>query len=116
MFIANKTVYYNEKTNQVENYLCHELSKNKLFSEFDFWMELLKERVELIAEVEINQEMKKRKDSIGKEDSTIINSAIGKFGKFFVKTPLTARGFLCMISERHFGRKGAVCDDAGDCA
>ena len=84
MFIANKTVYYNEKTNQVENYLCHELSKNKLFSEFDFWMELLKERVELVAQVEINQEIQKRKDSIGKEDNnTIINTAIGKIGKFF---------------------------------
>ena len=63
--------------------MCHELAKNKHFSDINFWTELLKERVELIAEVEINQEMQKRKDSIGKEDSTIINSAIGKFGKFF---------------------------------
>ena len=83
IFIANKTVYFNIATNKVENYLCHELAKNKHFSDINFWTELLKERVELIAEVEINQEMQKRKDSIGKEDSTIINSAIGKFGKFF---------------------------------
>ena len=84
MFIANKTVYYNIETNKVENYLCHELAKNKSFSDIDFWMNLLKEKVELIAEVEINQEIQKRKDSIGKEDNnTIINTAIGKIGKFF---------------------------------
>ena len=83
MFIANKTVYYNKSSDRIENYLCHELSKNKLFSDMNFWTELLKERIELIAEVEINQAMQKRKDSIGKEDNTIINTAIGKFGKFF---------------------------------
>ena len=83
MFIANKSVYYNKSSNRIENYLCHELSKNKLFSDMNFWTELLKERIELIAEVEINQAMQKRKDSIGKEDNTIINTAIGKFGKFF---------------------------------
>ena len=84
MFIANKTVYYNIETKKIENYLCHELAKNKSFSDIDFWMNLLKEKVELIAEVEINQEIQKRKDSIGKEDNnTIINTAIGKIGKFF---------------------------------
>ena len=84
MFIANKTVYYNIETNKVENYSCHQLAKNKSFSDIDFWMNLLKEKVELIAEVEINQEIQKRKDSIGKEDNnTIINTAIGKIGKFF---------------------------------
>ena len=83
LFIANKTIYYNQTTNQVENYLCHELSKNKLFSDINFWLQILKERVELIAEVEITQDMQKRKDSIGKEDNTLINTAFGKFGKIF---------------------------------
>ena len=82
IFIANKTAYYNNTTNNIENFLCHELSKNKEFAEINFWKDLLKERVELIAEVEIKQEMEKRKDSIGKEDDTIINVAIGKLGKF----------------------------------
>ena len=82
IFIANKTVYYNKTTNKIENYLCHEIAKNKNFSDIKFWAKLIEERVELIAEVEINQEMQKRKDSIGKEDSSI-SSAIGKFGKFF---------------------------------
>ena len=83
IFIANKTVYFNKTSNKIENYLCHEISKNKNFSDINFWTELLKERVELVAEVEINLEMQKRKDSIGKEDTTMFNSAIGKFGKFF---------------------------------
>ena len=82
IFMANKTVYYNNTTNNIENFLCYELSKNKEFSEINFWIELLKERVELIAEVEIKQEMEKRKDNLGKEDDNIINAAIGKLGKF----------------------------------
>ena len=45
IFIANKTVYFNTATNKVENYLCHELAKNKNFSDINFWTELLKERV-----------------------------------------------------------------------
>ena len=79
IFIANKTVYFNKATNKIENYLCNELAHNKVFSDINFWTELLKERIELIAEVEINQEIQKRKDSIGKED----NTTFGKFGKFF---------------------------------
>ena len=79
IFIANKTVYFNKATNKIENYLCNELAHNKVFSDINFWTELLKERIELIAEVEINQEIQKRKDSIGKED----NYTFGKFGKFF---------------------------------
>ena len=80
LFIANKTVYYNPTTEKIEKYLCQEIAKNKsaIFSDVDFWSELIKERVELIAQVEITNEMQKRKDSIGKEDSTL-----GKFGKFF---------------------------------
>ena len=64
IFIANKTAYYNNTTNNIENFLCHELSKNKEFAEINFWKDLLKERVELIAEVEIKQEMEKRKKMI----------------------------------------------------
>jgi hypothetical protein len=85
MFIANKTIYYNSKTNTIEHYLCYDMAKTKsnIFSDMNFWVKLLKERVELIAQVEITQEMQKRKDSIGKEDNTLIDSAINKFGKFF---------------------------------
>ena len=96
MFIANKTVYFNSESNNIEKYLCNELAakNSKVFLDIKFWIDLLKERIELIAEVEITQEMQKRKDSIGKEDNnnTTINSAVnmfnsamgklGKFGKF----------------------------------
>ena len=92
MFIANKTVYYNSSTNNIEKYLCNDLSsKNKkVFLNLNFWTDLLKERIELIAEVEITQEMQKRKDSIAKDTNNPMNNFVnifkkgklGNFGKF----------------------------------
>ena len=82
MFIANKTIYYNKEKNIVEFYLCNEMSNNKIFKNNDFWLELLNKRLNMISEVEITKEMEKRRNSIGKEDSTIVGQAIGKLGKF----------------------------------
>ena len=82
MFIANKSIYYNKEKNIVEFYLCNEMSNNKIFKNNDFWLELLNKRLNMISEVEITKEMEKRRNSIGKEDSTIVGQAIGKLGKF----------------------------------
>ena len=92
MFIANKTVYYNLETKNIEKYLCNEMAEKnkKVFLDINFWIDLLKERIELIAEVEIKQEMQKRKDNISKEDiynpvNNFVNmfkSAKGKLGNF----------------------------------
>ncbi len=89
IFIANKTIYYNKETKQIEYYLCSEMSKNNLFKNNNFWFELMNKRLNLISEVEITREMEKRRNSLGKEDSTLVGQAIGaigklgKFGKFF---------------------------------
>ena len=89
IFIANKTIYYNKETNQIEKYLCTEMSTNKIFKNIIFWYELLDKRLNLISEVEITKEMEKRKNNLGKEENTLVNQAIGaigklsKFGKFF---------------------------------
>jgi hypothetical protein len=82
MFIANKTIYYNKEKNTVEYYLCNEMSNNKIFKNNDFWLELLNKKLNMISEVEITKEMEKRRNSLGKEDSTIVGQAIGKLGKF----------------------------------
>ena len=83
MFIANKTIYFNKEKNCIEYYLSNELKKNKVFSDINFWTELLNTRLDLVAEVEITKEMQKRKDSIGdKGNSNIVGQTIGKFGKF----------------------------------
>ena len=89
MFIANKTVYYNSATNNIEKYLCHDLSEKnkKTFLYIKFWIDLLKERIELIAEVEITQEIQKRKDSIAKDSNNPMNNFVnifkkGKLGNF----------------------------------
>ena len=78
MFIANKTIYLNKKTNTIELYLSHEMQKNKIFRNIDFWQELLDKRLELIAEVEITREIEKRRDSIGSKEG---NSMLGQVGK-----------------------------------
>ena len=89
IFIANKTIYYNKETKQIEYYLCSEMSKNNLFKNNNFWFELMNKRLNLISEVEITREMEKRRNSLGREDSTLVGQAIGaigklgKFGKFF---------------------------------
>ena len=89
MFIANKTVYYNSSTNNIEKYLCNDLSEKnkKTFLDIKFWIDLLKERIELIAEVEITQEIQKRKDSIAKDSNNPMNNFVnifkkGKLGNF----------------------------------
>ena len=83
MFIANKTIYFNKEKNFIEYYLSNELKKNKIFSDINFWVELLNTRLELVAEVEITKEMQKRRDSIGdKSNTNIVGQTIGKFGKF----------------------------------
>ena len=89
MFIANKTVYYNSATNNIEKYLCNDLSEKnkKTFLDIKFWTDLLKERIELIAEVEITQEIQKRKDSIAKDSNNPMNNFVnifkkGKLGNF----------------------------------
>ena len=92
MFIANKTVYYNLETKHIEKYLCNEMAEKnkKVFMDVNFWIDLIKERIELIAEVEIKQEMQKRKDNISKEDNNspvnnfmnMFKSAKGKLGNF----------------------------------
>ena len=89
MFIANKTVYYNSTTNNIEKYLCNDLSEKnkKTFLDIKFWIDLLKERIELIAEVEITQEIQKRKDSIAKDSNNPMNNFVnifkkGKLGNF----------------------------------
>jgi len=82
MFISGKTIYFNIETNHIQYYLCDEMRQNKLLNTLEFWSELLKKRVELIAEVEITKEMEKRKDSQGKSGNNLINNAIGTIGKF----------------------------------
>ena len=82
MFIANKTIYYNNETNHIQYYLCDEMKKNRIFTNVDFWLQILKKRIEFIAEVDITREMEKRKENLGKGVNNIINDAIGKIGKF----------------------------------
>jgi len=82
MFISSKTIYFNNESNQIQCYLCDEMKNNKLFSSKEFWSELLNKKVDLIAEVDITKEMEKRRNSIGKGGSGMINGAIGKIGKF----------------------------------
>ena len=82
MFISSKTIYFNKETNHIQYYLCDEMKSNKLFCSKEFWTELLNKRVDLIAEVDITREMEKRRNSIGKGGSNMINDAIGKIGKF----------------------------------
>ena len=82
LFIASKTIYFNKETNHIQYYLCDEMKKNKLFSNFDFWLQILKKRLEFIAEVEITREMEKRKENLGKGGNKIINEALGRIGKF----------------------------------
>ena len=82
MFISSKTIYFNKETNHIQYYLCDEMKSNKLFCSKEFWTELLNKRVDLIAEVDITREMEKRRNSIGKGGSSMINDAIGKIGKF----------------------------------
>ena len=80
LFISTKTIYFNKQTNKVENFLCEEMQKDKIFSSYKFWSDLMNKRVDLIAEVEITKEIDKIKENTGKEN--ILNQALGKIGKF----------------------------------
>jgi hypothetical protein len=60
IYISEKTYYRNKENNFNKIYLCGFLSKNKVFSEKSFWVDLIELKLDSVAEMKLGQEIKKR--------------------------------------------------------
>ena len=81
LFIAIKSVFINEKDNNKVIYLSEILSKNSLLNTIDFWKELIDNRISLVAEVKIKNNLDKRKN-VFSDKQDILTDTFNKINKF----------------------------------
>ena len=86
LFIAIKSVFINKNENNKILYLSTNLSKNPLLNSIDFWKELIDNRISLVAEVKIRDNLEKRKNTFSNKQNLLtdtvntINKLGGKLG------------------------------------
>jgi hypothetical protein len=76
IYIAEKTYYKNKENNFNKIYLCGFLSKNRIFSEKSFWVDLIELKLDSVSEIKLDQEIKKRErefNSLQRESLKNIN-------------------------------------------
>lgn len=60
IYIAEKTFYKNKENSYNKIYLCGFLSKNRIFSDKNFWLDLIELKLNSVAEMKLEGEIKKR--------------------------------------------------------
>ena len=80
IFVAEKTIYISEDNIYIKHYLCKSLSKNKLFQESEFWLELIDQKVEMTTNKNVKNEIEK-KDKEKEEEKT--NTLMSGFKNYF---------------------------------
>ena len=60
IYIAEKTIYINPENNFNKCYLSKLISKNKLFSQKEFWNELLDMKISSITDIKVKNELEKK--------------------------------------------------------
>ena len=80
IFVAEKTIYISEDNIYIKHYLCKSLSKNTLFQESEFWLELIDQKVEMTTNKNVKNEIEK-KDKEKEEEKT--NTLMSGFKNYF---------------------------------
>lgn len=73
IFIAEKTFYKNPENVFNKVYLCKLLSKNKIYNERKFWMDLMNIKINSLIENKINHELNKREKELSRESNSNVN-------------------------------------------
>ena len=60
IFTAEKVIYFNKDNIYNKCFLCKELSKYEIFSDYNFWTNMINKKIEIIGEVKTKMEMEKR--------------------------------------------------------
>jgi hypothetical protein len=70
IYIAEKTLYINPDNIYNKVYLCKLLSKNKVYSDKKFWMDLMEIKIQSLIEHKIKLEINKKERDLDKENAT----------------------------------------------
>jgi hypothetical protein len=92
IYISGKTFYINPDNNFNKLYLCNILSKNKIYSERKFWMDLINIKINSLIENKINQEIQKRE-----KENSLSSGYQAHYGSNELTSP--RKGFMTIGSK-----------------
>ena len=76
IFVAEKGLYFSEEDKDIKNSIIKIISKQTIFNSTNFWKDLIKARIDLVAKIDIKKEFEKRRKNINSNQN-------GFFGKLF---------------------------------
>ena len=80
MFVAEKTIYFDEDNTFNKYYLCKILPQRTVFSSIYFWSELMNVHINMMADVLTRKEIKKREKMKESKNSGVFNTFKNMFG------------------------------------
>ena len=78
IFIAEKTIYFNKDNIYNKCYLCKVLSKQQIFSDSNFWTNMIIQKINIGAELKAKIEIEKRQREKSNNDNYNIDKMINK--------------------------------------
>ena len=95
IFVAEKSIYFTEKSKYIKHYLCKILSKNSAFQDSLFWENLIDKNIKMITDKNVKQTIEKKE----KETDRTTNIMYG-IKNIFYKSKLENKKLENEIMER----------------
>ena len=77
MFIAEKGIYFSKDDKHITQPIFKIISRQSIFDSVNFWKDLIKARIEMVAKIDIRKEFEKRRKNLNNNSNTFLGKLFG---------------------------------------